>query len=232
MIVGDGAQRAAGLGALEEQRQPGDQHGRDHPAPDVDLADQDAAVERLVEQEPGVVRKQPQRIDVGAEQQLRAAFDHEGDADGGHEQDQAVLVDQRAEHVALHQERRDRHDDAGEQQPDDDRGPEREALGHEQVERAHQREAGEQHHRALREVEHAGGLEDQHEAQRDQRIEHAGEKAADELRGTGRMRHIARLIRARTSRMRLSGVAEISASIDDSVDTLFPSPHPACRRRS
>ena len=32
----------------------------------------------------------------------------------------------------------------------------------------------------LREVEHAGRLEDQHEAQRDQRIEHAGEQAADQ----------------------------------------------------
>jgi hypothetical protein len=59
VIIGDGAERTAGLGALEEQRQPGDQHGRNHPAPDIDLADQDAAFKCLVEQEPGVVREQP-----------------------------------------------------------------------------------------------------------------------------------------------------------------------------
>ncbi len=39
---------------------------------------------------------------------------------------------------------------------------------------------GEEHHRALREVEHAGRLVDQHEAERDQRIHHAGEQAADQ----------------------------------------------------
>ena len=38
----------------------------------------------------------------------------------------------------------------------------------------------EQHHRALREVEDARGLEDQHEAQRHQRIQHARHQAADE----------------------------------------------------
>ena len=64
--------------------------------------------------------------------------------------------------------------------PSDDRRPDRKALGDEPVERAHQRQAGQQHHRALREVEHAGGLEDQHEAERHQRIEHAGEQAADQ----------------------------------------------------
>src|SRR5437588_1370017 len=34
-----------------------------------------------------------------------------------------------------------------------------------------ERERGKQHHRALREVEYARGLEDQHEAERDQRVE-------------------------------------------------------------
>ena len=38
---------------------------------------------------------------------------------------------------------------------------------------ARHRQRREQHHRALREIEHARGLEDQHEAERDQRIQHA-----------------------------------------------------------
>ena len=41
-------------------------------------------------------------------------------------------------------------------------------------------ERGEEHHRALREVEHARRLVDQHEAQRHQRIHHAREQAADQ----------------------------------------------------
>ena len=41
-------------------------------------------------------------------------------------------------------------------------------------------ECREQHHRALGKIEDAGGLEDQHEAQRHQRIEHAGQQAADQ----------------------------------------------------
>src|SRR5687768_17790962 len=45
-------------------------------------------------------------------------------------------------------------------------GPLRDPLGE-----ARHRERREQHHRALREIEHAGGLEDQHEAERDQRSE-------------------------------------------------------------
>ena len=39
---------------------------------------------------------------------------------------------------------------------------------------------GEEHHRALREVEHARRLVDQHEAERDQRVHHAREQAADQ----------------------------------------------------
>jgi hypothetical protein len=34
-------------------------------------------------------------------------------------------------------------------------------------------------HCALGEIEHAGGLEDQHEAERDQRIQHAGHQPAE-----------------------------------------------------
>ena len=49
-----------------------------------------------------------------------------------------------------------------------------------QIERARHRQAGEQHHRALREVEDARGLEDQHEAERDQRVQDARQQAADQ----------------------------------------------------
>ena len=46
--------------------------------------------------------------------------------------------------------------------------------------KARHRQRGEQHHRALGEVEDARCLEDQHEAQRHQRVQHAGHQAADQ----------------------------------------------------
>ncbi len=180
MIVGDRTQCAAGLGALEEHGETRDKHAGDQPAPDVELVHQDATGEKALAEEPCVGREQAERIDLRAEDHLRDAFKHEGDADGGHEQRQSVLIDQRSEHKAFDDPGRDRHDDCGEAQSQDDRGPDREALRDEEVERAHEREACEQHHRALREVEHAGCLEDQHEPERDQRIEHAGQETAEQ----------------------------------------------------
>ncbi len=55
--------------------------------------------------------------------------------------------------------------------------PQRQA---EAVDEADEGQRGEEHHRALREVEHAGGLVDQHEAERDQRVHHARQQAADQ----------------------------------------------------
>ena len=40
--------------------------------------------------------------------------------------------------------------------------------------------ANKRHHRALRKVEYAGGLEDQHEAERNERVEHARQEPPDE----------------------------------------------------
>jgi hypothetical protein len=70
VIVGHRAERAAGLGALEEDGEPRHQDAGDQPAPHVELVDQDAARERALEQEPGVGRKQAQRVDIRAEDHL------------------------------------------------------------------------------------------------------------------------------------------------------------------
>ena len=61
-------------------------------------------------------------------------------------------------------------------QRDRDRDPEIHAA----LDQRHEGQRGEEHHRALREVEDAGGLVDQHEAERHQRIHDAGEQAADQ----------------------------------------------------
>ena len=53
--------------------------------------------------------------------------------------------------------------------------------GHaELVNQADAGEGGEEHHRPLGEVEHAGSLVDQDEADRHQRVHHAGEEAAQQ----------------------------------------------------
>ena len=56
----------------------------------------------------------------------------------------------------------------------------RKTEGHAHFRDADEGQRGEEHHGALGEVEHAGGLVDQHVAKRHQRIHHAGEQAADE----------------------------------------------------
>ena len=182
MVVGHGAQRAADARALEEQRQPGDQQAGDHGRPDVELVHQDAAVEQRFEDEDRLLGQADiERIDVGAEHGLGQPLEEEGDADRRHEQDDAFLVHQLAQHQPLGGPGDDRHDDGGEQEGGGQRQAERPVpFLLQEIERAHQRQRRRQHHRALGEVEHAGRLEDQHEAQRHQRVEDAGEQAADQ----------------------------------------------------
>ena len=69
---------------------------------------------------------------------------------------------------------------------------ERDPGGHALLVQADERQRGEHHHDALREIEDAGGLVDQHEAERDQRIENAGDEAfPDRLRQQiGRRDHL------------------------------------------
>ncbi len=57
---------------------------------------------------------------------------------------------------------------------------EREERRHALLVQPDERQRREHHHDALREVEHARRLEDEHEAERDQRIEDAGDEALPE----------------------------------------------------
>ena len=117
--------------------------------------------------------RQPQAdlVDVAAPDRLPEALEKIGDPERRHEQDDPFLIDETAQHQEL--------DRIGKRDHDRDRQCEREDERHELGE-PRERQRGEQHHRALREVEHARGLEDQHEAERDQRVEHAGQKPADQ----------------------------------------------------
>jgi hypothetical protein len=73
---------------------------------------------------------------------------------------------------ALDQQRADDHHQYGQGQ----RQGERQAL----LVQANEGQRSKQQHRALGEVEHAAGLVDQHEADGHQRIQGAGEQAADQ----------------------------------------------------
>jgi hypothetical protein len=112
---------------------------------------------------------------IAAEHELAEADEEIGEAEGRHQQDDVGLVDQRAQHQPLDAERERVHD----RDRQDRARPRRDAL----FVQADQRQRREHHHDALREIEHARGLVDEHEAERDQRIKHAADEALpDRLR--------------------------------------------------
>jgi hypothetical protein len=114
---------------------------------------------------------------LGCRRRRLAEPDQEiGEPEGRHEQDDVGLVDQRPQHDAL-----DRRPRAANITPSV-RMTARKAGTPFLVE-SDQRQRREHHHDALREVEHAGRLEDQHEAERDQRVEHAGDEALPDRLG-------------------------------------------------
>ena len=106
---------------------------------------------------------------IAAEDELAEADQEIGEPDRRHQKDDVRLVDEMAHDEPLHAERQHAHDGDGE----DEREPRRNAGFVE----ADERQGGEHHHDPLREVENAGRLEDQHEAERDQRIEDTADKA-------------------------------------------------------
>ena len=113
-----------------------------------------------------------EHLDVGAPQRLAEPFQEKGEADGGHEQDDLLLVDHVSQDHPLDGEGERQHDQAGEHDGEQQR--------HAALHQADQRQRRKQHHHALREIEDARGLVDQHEAQRDQRVHHARQDAADD----------------------------------------------------
>src|SRR3990167_5674536 len=183
VVVGHGAQCAAGRGFLKEHRQQGHQRGGNGRSNHVFLVDQDAALEHRVERKNGLLgHAHVDFVDVATKQRLAQAFKKVRDAQCGHQQRGTFLVDQVAQHQLFNQPGHHEHDGArnheGGQVGHDgvvDAGPLGDPFG-----KAGHGQRCKQHHRALREVEHARSLVDQHKAQRHQRIQHAGHEAADE----------------------------------------------------
>ncbi|MCY1537381.1 hypothetical protein D9M68_728720 [compost metagenome] len=183
MVVGHRAQGPAGAGLLEEQREHRNQHRRHDGRDDVFLVDQHTAFEGAFKQEQRVLgHTHVDRVDVRAEDGLAQAVEEIGDAQRGHQQRHAFLVHQVAQHQAFDQPGQDEH--AAGRDEEGDHVAEQLALQSQPLRyplrEAGHRQRGEQHHRTLCEVEDARGLEDQHEAERHQRIQHAGHQAAQQ----------------------------------------------------
>jgi hypothetical protein len=183
MIVGDRAQGAPGGRLLEEQREHGDEDGGDQRGGEVFLVDENSAGKSLLEEKDRLLRQADvDLVDVIAEEGLARAFEEVVDAERGHQQRDALLVDELAQHQSLHRPGHRHHHQRG--------AGEREHVVDELVVEPREvrqplgeprhRQRGEEDHRALREIEDARGLEDQDEAERDQRIEHADHQAAEQ----------------------------------------------------
>jgi hypothetical protein len=170
VAVGDGPQRPADAGILEEDRQQRDHDRGDDGRRDVDLLQRDEPAKDLkVDGAAGQIELfRDHALGTAAEHGLAKTDQEIGDAEGRHEQDDVGLVDQRPQHDAL-----DRH---GQHEHHAERQNHGEESRHAHLVEPDQRQRREHHHDALGEVEHARGLEDQHEAERDQGVEHAGDE--------------------------------------------------------
>ncbi len=176
MVIGHSAQGAAGAGFLEKQRQQGDHGNRHQGGDEVVGVDQQAAGKHAFQDEDRLGwQAQIDGVDVAAKNGLAKAVDEEGDAQRGHEQHHTLLVHQMSQHQAFDRPSKQEHDEGGYGKSQD--------VGQQQAlkaqpfgqpfGKARHRQRGKQHHRALSEVEHARGFENEHEAQGYQRIEHA-----------------------------------------------------------
>ena len=164
MIVRHGAERAPDPRAVEEQRQHCDEDCGNRCRHQVEFGNTDAG--RLGDPFDRLVRDAKiQPANPGAPRDLRQAFDEERQPDRRHEQRNLRLIDEGTEHDAFGRERQDDHH--------------RERRGHRKpgrkahLQQSDVRQRGEEHHRALREIEHARRLVDQHEAERDERVHDA-----------------------------------------------------------
>src|SRR5260221_615220 len=141
MVVGDRPQGAADGGLLEEDGEAGDQDAGDGGGDEIELVDQDAADDDRL-----LGNADVEHLDVAAPDELAEAVEEEGDADRRHEQDDRLLVDERAQHDAL--------DDEGERHHHGDRRQEGQPYRHAEIDQPDEGQRREQHHDALGEVEH------------------------------------------------------------------------------
>ena len=183
MVIGHRAQGSSGDRLLEKQCQQAHQQCGNHRGVQVFLVDQNTARKHRLQHDHRVLgHADIDGIHIATENRLPDAVQKIADAQGRHQQGRAFLVHQMAQCQAFDQPGHHKHHrpgtDEGQQidhklvvQP----GVHRQPLG-----KTRHRQRRKQHHGALRKVEHARGLVDQHKAQCHQRIQHAGHQAAEQ----------------------------------------------------
>ena len=180
MVIGHRTQRTACAGFLEKQRQSNHQHGRNHSRIHIFQVDQHTAWKNRVQQKDGLFgHAHIDLVNVAAKNSLAQTIDEVSDAQRGHEQSHAFLVDQVTQDQALNEPGQQKHQ-SGRQTKGDDVAQnlvvQTQYARHPFGKTSHG-QSRKQHHRALCEIEHARRFENQHEAECHQGIQHAGHEA-------------------------------------------------------
>jgi hypothetical protein len=171
VTVRDRSQRSPDPGLLEEQCERRHHNRGDDRGGDVDFLQCHETAGHL---DVDCAARQAQLF---RDHDLRFAAEHQFaetdqeicQAERRHEQDDVRLIDQRPQHQPLNRE--------GEAEHHGNRQCKRDIGRNAVFMQPDQRKRREHHHDALGEIEDSGSLEDQHEAECDQRIEHAGHQA-------------------------------------------------------
>ena len=122
MIVGDRAQRPADPRHLKEHRQHEHHHRTDGRGNELGRIDQQPAGKDRLQNEDRIRRQpQPDLVDIAAPEGLSEAFEKVSNPKRGHEQDDALLIDQVAQHQELDRIGERNHDEDGERECEDER---------------------------------------------------------------------------------------------------------------
>ena len=133
-------------------------------------------------------------VNVAAKNGLAHTVQEIGNAQSGHQQGGAFLIDQMTQHQILNDPRHDEHDGCS-QCKGNQVGRHRTGdacIRRNPFSKTRHGQGCKQHHRALRKVEHTRGFVNEHEAQGHQGIEHAGHQTANQ--GFKKKSHFAVLV--------------------------------------
>jgi hypothetical protein len=125
MVVGNCSKASANAGFREKKREAGDQDTGDRRRVQVKLTDKDAG-----DLQGKIGNADFHGVDIGIPHPLGDTFEHEAQPDGGHEENDGWLIDQRAQHRAFDGHGKHDHHDDGERE-----GPEEVEVASEKAER-------------------------------------------------------------------------------------------------
>ena len=183
VIVSHRTQCSARGSFLEKHRQQSHQQSGDQSSDQIFLVDQQAALENILKCHDGVFgHADVDLVNVIAKNRLAKTFQEISNAQGGHQQGGAFLVNQSAQDQSLNQPCHDEHHATRQHKGDEvDQHRISQACGLRQpFGKPRHGQGRKQHHRTLSEIEHTRGFVNEHKAQSNQRIQHARHQAAQQ----------------------------------------------------